>query len=259
MIGKATNHGTYGRHVTAAVLALTALAFAAANGWSEQGLPAGFVRLADIAPAIYQDIRYATPFNFTGRIVPGYERGQCITRDFVAKALARAQARLAADGFSLKVYDCYRPARAVRAFAAWAQTPGADTMRSVFYPGLDKADLFALGYIAPVSRHSMGIAIDVGLVRADEADAHLETAGRCDGPIAQRASESTLDFGTAYDCFSDRSATRSPKISAEARANRERLRRALEAEGFHNYWREWWHYELNGSSASAGVYDFPVR
>jgi D-alanyl-D-alanine dipeptidase len=223
----------------------------------DTALPAGFVRLRAIAPSIRQDIRYATPFNFTGKTVPGYERGECIARDVVAKALARAQARLEADGYVLKVYDCYRPVRSVHAFWAWSQAPGGDSMKPVFYPALDKSSLFALGYIAPSSRHSMGIAIDVGLVRADEEDAHTGTGGRCDGPFAGRTKESSLDFGTAYDCFSERSATRSAGIPAEARANRERLRRALEAEGFHNYWREWWHYEMNGAAARS--YDFPVR
>jgi len=240
-------------------LPLALLALFTQTGWSEEALPQGFVRLRDIAPSIHQDIRYAGRFNFTGQVVPGYEGPQCIMRERTAHALARAQARLSAEGFALKVYDCYRPVRAVRAFAAWSRSPGGDAMRSVFYPALDKSSLFALGYIAPHSRHSLGIAVDVGLVRAGESDASASTGGRCDGPFEQRTGESGLDFGTAYDCFSERSATASPKISADARANRERLRRALAAEGFHNYWREWWHYELNDPSTSISAHDFTVR
>jgi D-alanyl-D-alanine dipeptidase len=240
-------------------LPLALLAFLAQTVWGAEALPPGFVRLHEVAPSIRQDIRYAGRFNFTGQVVPGYERAECILRDRVAKALAGAQTRLSAEGFALKVYDCYRPVRAVRAFAAWSRSPGGDAMRSVFYPALDKSSLFALGYIAPHSRHSLGTAVDVGLVRADESNASASTGGRCDGPFEQRAGESGLDFGTAYDCFSERSATASPKISADARANRERLRRALAAEGFHNYWREWWHYELNDPSGSIMAHDFTVR
>ncbi len=241
-------------------LPLALLALLTQHGWSDEALPPGFVRLHAVAPSIHQDIRYAGRFNFTGQVVPGYERAECILRERVAKALARAQTRLSAEGFALKVYDCYRPVRAVRAFAAWSRSPGGDAMRSVFYPALDKSSLFALGYVAPHSRHSLGTAVDVGLVRTDEIDGSAaSTGGRCDGPFEQRAGESGLDFGTAYDCFSERSATASPKISADARANRERLRRALAAEGFHNYWREWWHYELNEPSASIMAHDFRVR
>src|SRR4029077_8803717 len=102
-----------------------------------------------------------------------------------------------------------------------------------FYPALDKSSLFALGYIAPHSRHSLGIAVDVGLVRADESDRSSSSmGGRCDGPYEPRAGDRSLDFGTAYDCFSERSATASTRISANARANRDRLHRALLAEGF---------------------------
>jgi zinc D-Ala-D-Ala dipeptidase len=246
------------RRLGGCIRALAFLTFLTQNGWSQEALPAGFVRLHEVVPSIRQDIRYAGSFNFTGAVVPGYERAQCIVRQHVASALARAQARLLKEGFALKVYDCYRPVRAVRAFAVWSRSAGGNAMKSVFYPALDKASLFALGYIAPHSRHSLGIAVDIGLVRADENDGSpASTGGRCDGPFEQRAGESSLDFGTAYDCFSERSATASPRISADARANRERLHRALSAEGFHNYWREWWHYEFGDASARA--YDFVVR
>jgi D-alanyl-D-alanine dipeptidase len=236
------------------------VALVAQSAWSEEAIPPGFVRLRDVAPSIRQDIRYAGTFNFTGQVVPGYERAACILREPAARALGRAQARLSAEGFALKVYDCYRPERAVRAFVAWSRSRGGDSMKSVFYPALDKSSLFALGYIATHSRHSRGIAVDVGLARADADDVtSSHEGGRCDGPFEQRVAESSLDFGTAYDCFSDRSATASPDIPATARSNRDKLRRALAAEGFHNYAREWWHYEFNDRSAPDHPYDFPVR
>jgi D-alanyl-D-alanine dipeptidase len=241
-------------------LATALFALLAQGGQCQEALPAGFVRLREIAPSIRQDIRYASPFNFTGRVVPGYLRPNCIVWDRAAQALARAQNRLLTEGFELKVYDCYRPLRAVRAFVEWSKSPGGDAMKAIFYPYIDKSKLFDLGFISLHSNHSMGIAVDVGLVRAGEDDVFPpKLGGRCDGPFDQRVSESSLDFGTAYDCFSDLSATASPNISATARANRERLRRALEAEGFRNYSREWWHFDFKDSSVPAQPYDFPVR
>jgi D-alanyl-D-alanine dipeptidase len=223
-------------------------------------LPAGFVRLADVAPDIRQDIRYARAFNFTGRVVAGYDAPQCILLRPVAEALLLAEAQLEADGYALKVYDCYRPVRAVKAFAAWAKAPDGEEMKAVFYPGFDKSALFALGYIASHSRHSVGTAIDVGLIRHDDTEALLpETGGRCDGPFEQRARESTLDMGTAYDCFSARSATSSAPISAAARANRERLRNVLKVAGFRNYAREWWHFEYIAGPPPRASHDFPVQ
>jgi D-alanyl-D-alanine dipeptidase len=226
----------------------------------DNALPAGFVRLDEIAPTIRQDMRYAGAFNFTGQRVPGYAAARCILWRPAAEALARAQAQLTAEGFHLKVYDCYRPARAVRAFAAWSHAPGEDRLKSVFYPDLDKARLFSLGYVATYSKHSLGIAVDIGLVRADEAEQPTPTgAGRCDGPFEARAQESSLDFGTAFDCFSELSATSHKGISGPARANRDRLLRALKSEGFHNYSREWWHFELKRSDAPTIPDDFLVR
>jgi D-alanyl-D-alanine dipeptidase len=223
-------------------------------------LPAGFVRLSEIAPAIRQDMRYARAFNFMGRAVPGYNAAQCILQRAVAEALLLAEAQLETDGVALKVYDCYRPVRAVKAFAAWARAPGDDAMRMVFYPSFDKSTLFALGYIASRSRHSLGTAIDAGLVRLDDAEPLApETGGRCDGPFEQRAHESTLDMGTAFDCFSARSATGSAQISATARANREQLRNAMEKAGFRNYFREWWHFDYVADPPPAASRDFPVQ
>jgi D-alanyl-D-alanine dipeptidase len=244
------------------IAALTTALFAlvAQSGWSQEALPSEFVRLREIAPSIRQDIRYAGPFNFTGHTVPGYQRADCIAWDRAVTALARVQNRLSTEGFELKVYDCYRPLRALRAFVTWSKALGNDTMKSIFYPSLAKSKLFELGFISLHSRHTMGIAVDVGLVRTREDDVSSPKAGgRCDGPFEQRVNESSLDLGTAYDCFSDLSATANPNISAMARANRERLRRALEAEGFRNYSREWWHYDFTDPSAPTQVYDFPVR
>ena len=223
-------------------------------------LPTIFVRLREVAPTIRQDIRYATPFNFTGRRVPGYEAAECILLRPAAEALARAQARLLAQGYSLKVYDCYRPERAVRSFITWAQSPEPDWMARIFSPHIPKAEQFARGYLARRSRHSLGIAVDLGLVRADEPDRPTPTeAGACDGPFASRARESSLDFGTAYDCSSPLSATAHPRINAEARVNRDRLKRALAAEGFRNYSLEWWHYDFTAAPAPLRSHDFPVR
>lgn len=241
------------------VLTLVLLVLVEQNVWSQPALPQGFARLRDFAPSIRQDIRYATRFNFTGQIVPGYDRAECIVWQRAAIALAKAESQLAKQGFHLKVYDCYRPLRAVRAFAAWSQSPGNTAMKSIFYPGRDKSKLFAQGFISMHSRHAMGIAVDLGLVHADEETRTPTAAGRCDGPFEHRAEESSLDFGTAFDCFSERSATESPDISPRARANRERLRRALEAQGFRNYSREWWHYEFADTSAPTHSYDFPVQ
>jgi zinc D-Ala-D-Ala dipeptidase len=141
---------------------LLALAVPASARDLPRNLPKGLVYLRDVAPSIAQDMRYATSENFTSRPLPGYEAGECVLRRAVAAALKRVQADLARDQLSIKVYDCYRPTRAVRAFWRWSQDGGGGAKR--FYPHVPKSELFARGYIATHSRHSAGIAVDLTLV-----------------------------------------------------------------------------------------------
>ena len=93
---------------------------------SARSLPGGFVYLREIDPSIRQDMRYATANNFTGGVVNGYQAPECILTLKTAQALARAQALLAGryPGHVLKVYDCYRPVRAVKRFMAWTNERG---------------------------------------------------------------------------------------------------------------------------------------
>lgn len=241
------------------MLAVTVLMLSVASA-TAQPLPPGFVHLRNVVPTIRQDIRYHGRFNFTGKRVPGYEAAECILLRETAQALARAQARLNAEGFHLKVYDCYRPARAVLSFIAWAQDGEPDTMAPIFSPKIPKDRQFQLGYLAKRSRHSLGTTVDVGLVRADEPDLPTPvTAGPCDGPFALRGRESSLDMGTAFDCSSELSATHARGVSAEARANRQRLLRAMTAEAFRNFAKEWWHFEFIGPTPELRSWDFPVR
>src|SRR5262249_51375548 len=132
-----------------AAVAAPAGAFAAA-------LPPGFVYLRDVDPTIAQDIRYAGADNFVGRPLPGYGAAECVLRRDAARALKQVQADLAAANLGLKVYDCYRPTRAVRAMAQWANDRRNAAATKRFFPRLEKSKLFALGYIAMRSAHSSG-------------------------------------------------------------------------------------------------------
>lgn len=249
----------HGRAASAgAVLALLLSVPAAAQPSPAQ--PPGFVYLRDVAPAIAQDMRYASFNNFVGRPLAGYEAPECLLRRDVALALARVEADLATSGLGLKVYDCYRPERAVRNMMQWATDgrPGTPTKR--FFPKLDKSTLFALGYIATVSAHSTGNTIDLTLVEAARAPvAAFDPAasyGACTDPVAQRSPDDSLDMGTGFDCFDTLSHTASPGLSPEQRHGRATLLAAMGKRGFTNYFREWWHFTFGEAS---GRYDVPIR
>ena len=113
--------------------------FGRRSGRPLRTLPEGFVYLRDVDPTILQDIRYAGRDNFTGAPVPGYEAAECVLVRPAAEALAAVQADLRAKGLTLKVYDCYRPARAVAAFVEWAKEPDDPAAKTTYYPNLAKS------------------------------------------------------------------------------------------------------------------------
>jgi len=221
------------------------------------GLPAGFVYLRDAAPGVMQDMRYATPNNFTGHPLPGYA-GECVLRRDVARALAKVEADLARQNLTLKTYDCYRPARATLAMWRWA-TDGARDGVKRFYPTLDKRILFS-GYISARSAHSTGTAVDLTLVRLPVPPAAPFDAraayGSCAGPADKRAPDNSIDMGTGFDCFDARSHTASRAISPAQRRWRDVLGAAMGKHGFKNYFREWWHFSYGPQPKQ--VYDFPI-
>ena len=221
---------------------MTALLVALALLAPAQQAPSSFVALEDVDPTILQDMRYATAYNFVGRRIDGYREPLCILTRGAARALERAQTALARKGYSLKVYDCYRPQRAVDHFARWADDAGDTKMKREFYPRVDKGSLHADGYIAHRSGHSRGSTVDVTLVKLPPKQQPRWSRKRfglvsCFAPWRKRFRDSSVNMGTAYDCFDPRAAhPRSrdhgpspPQPPAAARhARRGRVRRLRE-------------------------------
>jgi D-alanyl-D-alanine dipeptidase len=244
----------------ALALTSTLAAPAVARDALPRSLPAGFVYLRDVEPGIVQDMRYAGDDNFVGHRLPGYDAPECMLRRDVATALKAVQQDLARQSLSLKVYDCYRPTRAVAAMARWAQDGAVNNPTKRFFPELEKRTLFAKGYIASQSGHSTGTAIDLTLVRLPPAPtAPYDPAmryGACTAPQDARAPDSSIDMGTGFDCFDLTSHTASADISAKQKRWRGVLGAAMRAHGFKNYFREWWHFSYGAQPAQR--FDFPI-
>jgi D-alanyl-D-alanine dipeptidase len=241
------------RTIAIALLAVMAICQAHA-----QTLPGGFVYLRDIDPTIIQDIRYAMPNNFIGRPINGYQAGECIVKREVGLRLKAVQQELAKRKLSLKMFDCYRPARASLDMVKWSRDPRDGGRR--FNPAIGKRDLFRLGYIAAYSQHSTGAALDLTLVdlTADNSAAFdsAKTYADCTAPVEKRAPEGSIDMGTGYDCTDLKGHTRSRAITPEQRRWRQELIAAMTRQGFVNYSKEWWHFSLPGAGGVA--YDFPI-
>ena len=201
-------------------------------------MPPFFRDLGTLIPSAVMDIRYAGPHNFIGQPVDGYEAPRGLLTAEAAESLSRVQQTLAVDGLGLKIFDAYRPVRAVRHFVRWAQDPADIKMKTDYYPGLDKPDLFRLGFIAADSAHCRGSTVDLTLVRL--------------------ATGAELPMGSAFDFFGPPSGLGYRGLTSHEQINRDRLQAVMSAHGFDGFETEWWHFTLRGEPCPATRFDFPI-
>jgi D-alanyl-D-alanine dipeptidase len=183
-------------------------------------------------PAAIVDMRYAGENNFVGKRIDGYKRAKCLLTPPAAEALARVSDDLDAMGLKLRIFDCYRPQRAVDHFMRWAANSD-QTAKAEYFPTIEKSRLFAEGYIAERSGHSRGSTIDLTI----------------DG----------LDMGGPYDFFDPLSNTADPRPSDGQRANRLLLKLVMEKHGFRPYALEWWHFTLADEPYPETYFDRQVK
>ncbi|WP_442265558.1 M15 family metallopeptidase [Tenacibaculum sp. ZS6-P6] len=204
-----------------------------------QKLPKGFSYIKDIAPSIQQELRYCYTNNFVGTSINGYEEPVLITSTKAALALKKAQDQLIKKGLSLKIFDAYRPQRAVNHFGRWARIPKDTLTKQQFYPKLNKRNLFKLGYISSRSGHSRGSSIDLTII-------NLKT-------------NKELDMGGPYDFFGKVSHVFYKNITKKQKENRMLLRNIMLANGFKPYSYEWWHFTLRNEPFPKTYFDFPIK
>lgn len=223
--------------------------------------PQGFVSLKAADPTIVIEMRYSVSHNFVGKAVDGYKANICYVTTPAATALKKVQAELKTYQLSLKMYDCYRPQRAVDHFVEWASDLNDQKMKNEFYPRVQKENLFRDGYIATRSGHSRGSTVDLTIVPAD-ATPQME-------PVSQenllscinekRFPDNSLNMGVGFDCFDPLSAVLQKEVSAQARANRMLLQALMSKHGFRSLAEEWWHFTLINEPYPNQYFDFLVE
>ncbi len=184
----------------------------------------GFVYLNDIDDSIIVDLKYYSSENFTGRFVDGYLANKAILTNEAGIALSNAQKDFNKLGYSLILYDAYRPQSAVDFFVRWSTNLNDTLFKNLYYPDIKKSNLFKLGYIAYKSGHSRGSTIDVSLVDI--------------------TTNKEIDMGTIFDYFGIESHTFYDNLTENQKANRLLLYEIMSNNGFQNYSKEWWHYTL---------------
>lgn len=206
---------------------------------SGESVPEYFVDLQEFIPGIQLELRYFSEDNFVGQVINGYAAEKVFMTREAATALSKAQSELVRFGMSLKVFDAYRPQRAVDHFVRWAQDLNDKKMKAVFYPGVAKEDLFSNGYIAERSGHSRGSTIDLTIVDLDSGQ--------------------ELEMGTPWDFFDPASWPSNLDISAQARANRNLLNAVMTKHGYRALPEEWWHFTLENEPYPDTYFDFPIE
>jgi len=249
--------------VVAVLSLVTAFCVPAGAAAATRNPPAGaFVALRDVDPTILTEMRYSTAHNFIGRPIAGYRQPVCILTRQAAEVLSHVQTEVRRRGYTLKVYDCYRPQRAVDDFVAWGKRLSDQRMKREFYPRVDKRRVFKDGYIATKSGHSRGSTLDVTLVRRPPGPVGRYRRGQaladCAAPRAVRFRDNSVDMGTGYDCFDPLSHPFNARITGAQRRNRLLLRHAMYREGFKGLETEWWHFTLRDEPFPETFFDFPV-
>ena len=202
-------------------------------------IPEGFVDMGEYIADVQIEARYAGSGNFVGVPIEGYETEKVLLTREAADALLAVQIELNQVGLGLKLFDGYRPQRAVDHFVRWAQDPEDETMKSVYYPLVDKSKLFEQGYIAEQSGHSRGSAVDLTLVSLESGE--------------------ELDMGTRWDYFDPRSAPSNQEVSPQHQARRMLLQITMIKHGFEPLDTEWWHFNLRDEPYPDTYFDFVIE
>ncbi|MBO4658529.1 MAG: M15 family metallopeptidase [Prevotella sp.] len=210
-----------------------------------------FVTLTDVVPDAILEIRYFGTYNFVGERIDGYEQPVALLTRQAADSLRAVSDDVKRQGYRLKIYDAYRPQKAVDYFVRWSKAVEDTVMKRYFYPDLDKSVLFAQDYIMEKSGHTRGSTVDLTLF-----DMSTEKELDMGGTFDWFGHESHPDFGGNPETGTY---TPNDSITAEQFAHRMTLRNAMMRHGFKPLDSEWWHFTLRDEPFPDTYFTFPVR
>lgn len=198
-----------------------------------------FVVLSEEVPDVILEIRYYSTYNFVGDRIDGYEAPLALLTKEAADALKKVSDEMVSKGYRLKIYDTYRPQKAVDHFVRWAGDVNDVRMKECFYPEIEKSRLFPQGYIAEHSGHSRGSTVDLTLF-------DMKTGKE-------------MDMGGPFDYFGLLSHPDYKGITEEQYANRMLLRSVMVKHGFTPIAEEWWHFTLANEPFPDTYFTFPIE
>ena len=206
---------------------------------SVANLPKNFIYIDKEIPNILLDVKYYSDDNFVGEVIDGYLAPKAILTRKATTALGKVQKELNSFNLGLKVFDAYRPQKAVDHFVRWGRNLSDVKMKAIYYPNVKKKNLFIEGYIAKKSGHSRGSTVDLTII---DLDTKVE-----------------LDMGSSFDYFGKLSWVKAQNITYEQRANRMLLNIVMLKHGFKAYAEEWWHFTLKNEPYKKSYFNFDVQ
>lgn len=225
-------------------------------------LQEGFVYINDVNPKIIINLRYFGDINFVGSKIDGYYKNVGILSKPAADALSNAADMLDADGYSIVIYDAYRPQKAVDNFVRWANSSKYNQlMKLLFFPFVNHNETFDLGYIARRSGHSRGSTVDLTIINKNQTLTDISYISRTlqDGRIITFLNDNTIDMGSSFDLFDLASWSASNLVTQSAQQNRNYLINIMKKSGFNNYEQEWWHFTLQNEPYPNTYFNFNVE
>lgn len=224
-------------------------------------LPKKFIYLDEIDLSIKQNLRYACDENFLGYKVIGYKTNRVILTNEAAKALSSAQQDFIKDGYSIVVYDAYRPQKTVDYFTIWSRDISDQKSKERYYPSLNKEDLFKQGYVAKKSSHTRGSTVDVTIISLGNEMYPIKFSKRKlkNGDVVPFLDDGTLDMYTSFDLFNPASNHDTDLIDEEYLIKRNYMYSILSKHGFNGYHNEWWHYTLRNEPFPDTYFNFDVE
>lgn len=171
-------------------------------------MPIKLVDVRRFAPEIQVYQIFATDKNFTGKIL--YERPLCLLQEGTLLKLKKAQEIFSRDGYTIKLYDAYRPYQITMVLATYMDNP--------IYAASPKTG----------SHHNRGAAVDMTLVDANGIELEMPSLVH------------TLDF---------RASRNNPEMTEAARRNMDYMSGVMHQAGFLLYQHEWWHFTDSNRSS----------
>lgn len=226
-------------------------------------LPKGFVYINDIDKTIKVNLKYYGEDNFMGRRVPHYKANKGIMTEEAAKALAKAQKKFLSKGYSIVVYDAYRPDSSVKYFVEWMKDVNDTIRKKYHYPYVErKADMVDI-YISSRSGHSRGSTVDMSIIKIDKKllKESVYEERVFNGKVYPFNNDNTIDCGTSFDLMDPASWSfnNTMNFTDQQKANRNLIRLVMESEGFKVLSEEWWHFTLRDEPYPDTYFDFDIQ